>query len=173
MGWVATVADLVTRARSPVIRDGYKFELDYAPEPEVPARLTRQLFALLQGLILVRGGTVVTDEDRQRIARVAWDCLPALRAVVLQALVTPQTLVDTSAIAVGVQYSTSTVRRTLEDLQALELVTREKGTKADRWAIREDWRAPRAALFETLGLPTPPPEETSELPSYIPSANPS
>jgi hypothetical protein len=173
MRWVATIADLVTRARSPVIRDGYKFELEYAPEPEVPARLARQLFALLQGLILVRGGTEVTDEDRQRIARVAWDCLPALRAVVLRALVTPQTLVDTSAIAVGVQYSTSTVRRTLEDVQALELVVREKGTKADRWGVRDDWRVPLAALLESLGLPTPPPEEVSELSSYIPTANPS
>ncbi len=91
----------------------------------------------------------------------------------LQALVTPQTLVDTSAIAVGVQYSTSTVRWTLEDAQALELVVREKGTKADRWAVREDWRAPLTALFETLGQPTPEPEEASELPSYIPTADPS
>jgi hypothetical protein len=72
-----------------------------------------------------------------------------------------------------VQYSTSTVRRTLEDLQALELVVREKGTKADRWAVRENWRVPLAALLERLGLPTPPPEEMSELSPYIHAANPS
>src|SRR5262245_43141264 len=36
---LAKMADFVTRCRSGVVRDGYRRELEYAPEPEMPARL--------------------------------------------------------------------------------------------------------------------------------------
>ena len=80
------LADLVTRARSPVSRERGRGALQYAPEPEVPARFALQLHALAQGLVLVAGGTEVTPADRRRLARVAWDGIPVLRRTVLHVL---------------------------------------------------------------------------------------
>jgi hypothetical protein len=46
---LAMLSDVVTRARSAVERDGYRRELDYTPEPEMPARFARQLLSLARG----------------------------------------------------------------------------------------------------------------------------
>lgn len=52
---LAKLADFTTRARSGVIRDGYKRSLDYAPEPEAPTRFARQLLSLARGGAATRG----------------------------------------------------------------------------------------------------------------------
>jgi hypothetical protein len=143
---LADLADFVTRCRSGVVRDGYRRELNYAPEPEMPARLAKQLFELLRGVALVFGHIYATAEDLDRIQRVALDCIPAVRRAVLRAVVKAATVDEdftTTQVAEGVQYSTATARRALEDLQALGIltVTKEGQGKADRWAIRDEWSA--------------------------------
>jgi hypothetical protein len=152
--WLVALADLVTRARSPVLRDGYRGILLSALAPEVPARLALQLHALLQGLVLVAGGGVVMTAELRRVARVAWDCIPVLRREVLRLLAQVPGPVTLPAIAGAVQHPPNTVRRTLEDLQALKLVTCGKGGagKADRWQLRERWRAMLLEALRTLGL---------------------
>ena len=65
---LATMATFVTRSRSGVERDGYRRELIYAPEPEMPARLAKQLFELLRGIALVCGHPEATDEDTSRVS---------------------------------------------------------------------------------------------------------
>jgi hypothetical protein len=148
---LADLADFVTRCRSGVVRDGYRRELNYAPEPEMPARLAKQLFELLRGVALVFGHIEATAEDLDRIQRVALDCIPAVRRAVLRAVVKAATVDEdftTTQVAEGVQYSTATARRALEDLQALGIltVTKEGQGKADRWAIRDEWSAALANL---------------------------
>jgi hypothetical protein len=139
---LATIADIVTRARSPVVRDGFRRELEYAPEPEAPARLARQLHSLLQGVTIVSGRTNAEMADLARIARVARDCIPSLRWMVLAALNETGETLSTSDISAGAQYATVSVRRALEDLQALELVIchKEERGKADLWAVKDEWR---------------------------------
>jgi len=68
---VVLLADFVTRCRSGVVRDGYRHELEYAPEPEMPARLAKQLFGLLRGVAAVLGHQEATVEDMDRVARVS------------------------------------------------------------------------------------------------------
>jgi hypothetical protein len=141
---LADLADFVTRCRSGVVRDGYRCELEYAPEPEMPARLAKQLFELLRGVALVLGHQETTEEDMDRIARVAFDCLPAVRRVVLWAIATMTGVnehLTTTNVAQGVQYSTATVRRALEDLQALGILTVTKRGQGvpDRWQIKSEW----------------------------------
>lgn len=140
--WLAGAADLVTRARSPVIRDGFRREVEYVPEPEVPARLARQLYALLQGLTLVAGRPEPGPEELRRTARVALDCVPAVRRRVLAALAAAPSWLTTTQVANQVQQARTTVVRALEDLQALGLVLCDKtGTGvADRWALTEEAR---------------------------------
>ena len=142
---LATMATFVTRCRSGVERDGYKRELVYAPEPEMPARLAKQLFELLRGVALVCDHTDATDEDMSRVERVALDCIPAVRRTVLRAVAEVSSVegtLTTTQVAQGVQYSTTTVRRALEDLQALGVLSVTKGGQGmpDRWHPREEWR---------------------------------
>lgn len=151
---VAAIADVTTRARSPVERDRYRREIEHVPEPESPARLARQLHALLQGITLVRGREEATNDDIRLVARVARDCIPAVRWTVIQTLCdaspdfaeTPWK--TTTAIAQAAQQASETVRRALEELQVLGLVACEKGGPghADAWSIPLAARCTLAAL---------------------------
>ena len=141
--WLVGLADLVTHARSPVSRERGG-ALQYAPEPEVPARFALQLYALAQGLVLVAGGTALTTADQRRLARVAWDGIPVLRRRVLHVLAHANRPLTTRAIATMVQFPRTTVRRTLEDLQALKLIRCAKGGARHRrrLALRAQWCTP-------------------------------
>jgi hypothetical protein len=137
------LADFVTRCRSGVVRDRYRRELEYAPEPEMPARFVKQIFELLRGVALVLGHHEATAEDMDRVAL---DSIPAVRRVVLRAVDT-MTDVDnclkTSQGSQAVQCASATVRRALEDLQALGVLQVIKGGqgKADSWRPRGEWRS--------------------------------
>jgi DeoR-like helix-turn-helix domain len=137
------LADFVTRCRSGIVRDGYRAELIYAPEPEMPMRFVKQLFELLRGVVLVLGRQEAAAEDMDRVARVALDSIPAVRRMVLREIaeVEPGTYLKTTAIAQQAQYSTATVRRALEDLQALGVMEVLKGGegKSDSWRAMENW----------------------------------
>jgi hypothetical protein len=172
---IATVADFVTRARSGVQRDGWKRELEYAPEPEAPTRFAKVLASLASGIALAYDSPTVASRELRLILRVALDCLPLIRRRVIGALV-EHTITEegdrlsTSAIAGEAQFSTPAIRRTLEDLQALEVAVCHKAGagKADQWALADPWTEVFRALArdaqsvcdggeEFSG--TPPPEE--------------
>jgi hypothetical protein len=108
---LAVAADIVTRARSGVVRDGCKRDLEYAPEPEVPTRFAKVMLALARGIALAYDGDVVTEREIRLVFRVALDCLSIIRRQVIAALV--QGAIDdedgtlaTSAIAGAAQFST-------------------------------------------------------------------
>ena len=148
------LADFVTRARSGVFRDGFKRELEYVPEPEVPTRFAKQMLALGSGLAVVNGNDHVGPDELRVVHRVGLDCIPSIRRKILKALAegemrgSDNDSLDTSKIAGASRFSTSAVRRTLEDLHGLGVVEREKGGpgKADRWSLDESTRS----VFETL-----------------------
>jgi hypothetical protein len=150
--WLVGLADLVTHARSLVSRERGHGALQYAPEPEVPARFALQLYALAQGPVLVAGGTELTTADQPRLARVAWDGIPILRRNVLHVLAQANRPLTTRAIATTVQFPTTTVCRSLEDLQALKLIRCAKGghDTADGWQLQPQWRAPLVDLLQRL-----------------------
>jgi hypothetical protein len=92
---------------------------------------------------LVSGHAWATTADLDRIKRVALDYIPAVRRTVLRTVarmaIADETL-TTAKVAQGVQYSTATIRRALEDLQALSvMVTKGRQGVADRWAVRDEW----------------------------------
>ncbi|MGH8064808.1 MAG: hypothetical protein ACRERE_06115 [Candidatus Entotheonellia bacterium] len=155
---LVNLANFVTRCRSGVVRDRYRRELEYVPEPEMPARFVKQLFELLRGVALVLGHKEATAEDMDRVARVALDSIPAVRRVVLRAVATMSTVDDTlktTTISQAVQYASATVRRALEDLQALGILEVVKGGpgKADAWRPHEEW-TPALDTLKTVDLLT-------------------
>lgn len=145
---LATAADFVTRARSGVVRDGYRRELEYAPEPEAPTRFAKVLLSLASGIAVARDSDAIGEDELRLVLRVALDCLPVIRRQVIAALVTgPVDVpigdepVSTSTIAGAAKVSTVAIRRALEDLQALGVVSCHKGGsgKADSWTLDERW----------------------------------
>jgi hypothetical protein len=176
---LVNLANFVTRCRSGVVRDRYRRELEYVPEPEMPARFVKQLFELLRGVALVLGHEEATGEDMDRVARVALDSIPAVRRVVLRAVATMPMVDDTlktTAISQAVQYASATVRRALEDLQALGILEVVKGGpgKSDAWRPYVEWK-PALDTLKTVDLHTtaraeatfsaksPPPSHTQRL----------
>jgi hypothetical protein len=71
---------------------------------------------------------------------------------VLDALAHANRLLTTRAIATMLQFHTTTVRRTLEDLQALKLISCAKGGSgtADGWQLQPQWRVPLRDLLQRL-----------------------
>ncbi len=143
---IAIVADFVTRARSGVIRDGYRRELEYAPEPEAPTRLAKVLLGLASGIALAYDSSEITGRELALVLRVALDCLPVIRRRVIAALVEDAITDDgatlsTTVIAGAAQFSATSIRRSLEELQALGIVTcRKTGAgKADEWQLAPRW----------------------------------
>ena len=119
----------------------------------MPARLAKQLFSLVRGVAGVCGHETVTQEDYDRVARVALDCIPAVRRLILRVLAaTPAAdeMYTTKQVATGVQYSTQTVRRALEDLQALGILTVEKQGQGmpDKWRPLAEWQPALGTLKE-------------------------
>lgn len=119
---LASLGDFVTRARSPVERDANR-NLSYAPEPEAPTRFTKVLKSLAQGIALAHDAARVTEREMRLIVRVAFDSLPPIRRAVLLALSrNREASVAQLAEAVAPHCSSTSVRRALEDLQALGVV---------------------------------------------------
>lgn len=136
---ITHLADLTTRARSAVERDGRTRELDYVPEPEMPARFARQLLSLARGISLVNGHKDVTDGDMASVRRVALDSIPTARRAILRE-VSGQVSLTVADLARNVSFSESLVRRSLEDMKALGVVARNSRTGIERWSIRGAWR---------------------------------
>jgi hypothetical protein len=162
---LATAADFVTRARSAVIRDGHRRELQYAPEPEAPTRLVKVLRALAQGIALAHDSGTVERRDLALVLRVALDCLPVVRRRVIASLVKgvlgdDEASLSTTAIAGAARFSTVTIRRALEDLQALGVVVCEKQGqgRADSWTLEDPW----CVVFQDLDAASLDPEPQDE-----------
>ena len=159
VAYVAEVADLVTRARSPVIRHGYTRDIEDTPEPEMPARFARQLAALACGIALVRGHRTVTKTDLRLISRVGANCLPPGRGTVLRAMTGIATVLRLEQIAHAVEVrqtarglpapSDTAIRRTLEDLHALGVLEQSgKGPGSPTvWSIHSAVRPSAEAVF--------------------------
>lgn len=156
---VAHVADVVTRARSPVIRHGYSRDIDDAPDPEMPGRLARQLTALARGIALVSGHRTVTKTDLRLVARVGADCLPPVRRTVLSVLTSARQplLLDEVVHAVTANHAAhdrpvpadTSIRRSLEDLHALGVLERVgKGQGSPTfWSLTASLRPHATGLF--------------------------
>ena len=137
---VVAIAELVTRARSVVERDARTREIAYTPTPEMPPRFARQLVALASGIALVSGHREkVADDDIRRVARVGLDGIPPARRACLEVLTTERAWTATTDVATRLRCSPSHARRTLEDLEVLDLVVSQPGKEgtATHWRLSQ------------------------------------
>ena len=137
---LASLADLVSVARSGVVRDRGTRDLTLAPQPEAPARLAKQLAALTTSHAIIRGMDKVADADYAFAFGVARDSIPTVRLLVMDALAAATDYLKTSRVSEVIGYPTMTARRTLEDLAALGVVTIQKAEgqgQADLWRLSD------------------------------------
>ena len=80
---IGALADIVTHARSAVIRDGYKQEIQLVPEPEAPARFAKALAQLKGGIESVGAEP---EQTWRIVSQTAFDSMPTLRLKVIRIL---------------------------------------------------------------------------------------
>jgi hypothetical protein len=136
---LVALATYTARARTAVERDGYSHELVVIPQAEGPARLVLALRHLYGGL-----EAIGADEPTRWAvtARVARDCVPAIRNKLIADLVGRTDPARTSDVAAAVGMVTKTAHQHLEDLALLGLADRAKtsdaGNAPDLWSA-SDW----------------------------------
>jgi hypothetical protein len=112
---IANLAALVAKGRAAVSRESYTKAIKDEPQPESPTRLAQQLAKLARGASLLDGRTTVSDEDYKLVKRVAFDCLPRRRRLILDALIAGRPLTD-------VDLPGSTRSYAMDDLEAVGLL---------------------------------------------------
>lgn len=121
LGALVELADHTAKARSHVPRDR-NGELKHVPRPEVGTRLGKELGKLLVALSLVREKEVPGEAEFSTVRRVAEDCLPPNRLMVLQILREQKKQMTTAEVQDLCDLPRSTVGRVLEDLQVLRAI---------------------------------------------------
>lgn len=135
------LADFSTRARSTVERDWRSSakEITFVHAIEMPMRFSSQLYTLAHAFCIMNEDHVLAELDKNIIYKIALDSITATKRKALQEL-TRYEKATTAGLAVRLNYPTATVRRWLEDLNALEMVDRIKSSRADEWRILEKYR---------------------------------
>lgn len=108
------LAVVVSRLRTPVLRDS-RNEVTDLPSPEVPTRLGQAFARLSKGLSMLG-----IPNNKAHLIRLAWDCTPPMRALVVGLLLKGKT--TRSDIAKEVDFSEVTVGRIIEDLQLVNIL---------------------------------------------------
>jgi hypothetical protein len=129
---LVTLADLGARCRSPVVRDRYKGDnVELVPEAESPGRLAGALSQLAAGMRAM--GT--PDEELWRLIReAALGGIHPIRRNIIDYLAGQERPHAAETIAARCRVKESTLRRYLEDLEALEVVDR-LGARPACWQL--------------------------------------
>ena len=134
------LAEFSTRARSPVERDfrSSTKEITFVHTPEMPTRFAAQLISLAKAFMMMNRGEI-EDMDKQILYKIALDSITSTRRKAMQEAAR-HPIITTAGLATKANYPTQTVRRWLEDLNALEVMDRIKKGSKDEWKIKEKYR---------------------------------
>lgn len=142
------ISEFVTRARSSVERDyrSPKKEIIDVHPPEMPTRFSAQLQILGESCMILNGYKYGKEEFRpenfEMLNKIGFNSISHNKHTALGILAGYER-VDTAAIAVKLNFPTPTVRRWLEDMNALKVLDRVKGNggpKGDKWELKEHYR---------------------------------
>lgn len=141
------LAELATRARSDVQRNwsSREQEITEVHPPEMPTRFAGQLQTMARALMIINhhetGEMKLAEHHHKILSKLALDSITRTRRTGMIEL-SRYNILETATIATRLGFPTNSVRRWLEDLSALEIVDREKGSgpKGDHWKIKENYR---------------------------------
>jgi hypothetical protein len=136
---LAALSTFVVTARSGILRDNYRKEIDFIPDVEAPSRFAKQIGTLIKALAVIEGRRVVEWKDYYLTLKVALDVIPGNRMKHLIAMCGEKFLIQTKVVADRTRYSINGAERNLEDLYALGLLTRTNNGigNPQEWGISE------------------------------------
>lgn len=144
---IIDVADFCTKVRSGIITNDFSGDIEFVPEPEMPARMFEQMIALASIFIFMRkmddpeSGNSLTPEDYRLIYKIAFDSIPIKRRIALRYLAQYTNGVDTAGLAKKIGYPTKVVSGWLEQLTALGVAKRKAGrTSGNYWLLRDEYK---------------------------------
>ena len=141
------LSNLATMARSDVERNyrSPQMEITDVHPAEAPARFAGQLQNYAKSLMIINwnetGKMELTEEDEVILYKIALDSINKSRRLAMQEL-SKYDMIATSGLATKLGMPTNTVRRWLEDLVALQVADRQKGSGShgDKWVIKDEYR---------------------------------
>jgi len=128
------LSDFTAKARSHVSRNR-NGDLQYLPKPEVGTRLGKEFGKLLIALAMVRGKSEPDESDLTTVQRVADDCLPPNRLLVIDHLRREPLCHADLEKATGLPHKTAD--RVLDDLKVLGIAKR---TPDGLWTFDDKWK---------------------------------
>ena len=145
---IAALGTLTARARSSVERDGRTREIELIPQAESPARLSKQLGMLLQGLLMIGAREA---HAWKVVTHVALDCVPSLRRSVFDVVRLAKVETDTAGVADKISYPIQTTRRALEELAAHGVLEKRAiSGKEHYWSLSKWARVQCSKVFTTV-----------------------
>jgi hypothetical protein len=133
------LSDISTRASSVVERSLYgKQEIEYVHDLVGLGRFCHELMSLCNSFAIMNNSDI-EDLDKHIIYKLGMDSIDTNRRLVLL-LLTKFSIAATASVATNLNLPTGVVHHWLEDLNALDLVDRIKGGKADRWQLKNEYR---------------------------------
>lgn len=136
---LSVLSDFVTRARSSVKRD-FRGDIEYIPQPELPARLGKQIAILAKALTIINKHSEVTDEEIRLVSKLAHMTIATDRYGILQTLfIANAEYVETSVLQREVKLPKTSMHRCLENLEIFGLVEHSSYTKGEsyQWKLTE------------------------------------
>lgn len=141
------LSELATRARSETERNwrSPQMEITEVHPPEMPTRFAGALMSVAISLIIINqnetGEFALLNEDKKILYKLSLDSVTKSKRTAMQELAKYDVL-ETAGLATKIGFPTTTIRRWLEDLTALGVAEREKGSgpKGDRWKIIPKYR---------------------------------
>jgi len=121
---IASLADLVSRLRSPVSRSAYDKTVNYQPDIEGPARLVKSLVKLGKGLAALRGEMLMTENEYKVVRMVGRDTVPQRRITLIKHL-SDEKWHLTKEMSLKLDIPQSTINQALEDLLQIEVLKRK------------------------------------------------
>jgi len=148
------VADFATRVRSAVMTDFKSGLVDFVPAPEMPMRVTNQLYTLASAFIAInksdphlppnspaRKGEL-NDYEKKLLFKTAFDSIPRTRRDVLYPLAKYKEGISTAGLATFLDLPTPSVGKYLAQINALGICSRLKkgGSQGDTWKMKDEYR---------------------------------
>ena len=141
---IIALAKFGARMRGSVSRDFYRNDLVTSrPMAEVGTRLGQQLAKLARGLAMVYGKDEVTAHEYDLVKKVMLDTISQRNEDVLRTLIgamggteqlTPMSMRD---LAQKTHYPFETIRRLMQDLQALQIIKKQGAGALSTWTLSD------------------------------------
>lgn len=148
------VADFATKVRSGVLTDYKTGAIDFVPAPEMPMRMTSQLYTIASAFIAMDDAAPasahtpnrerkLTELQKKILYKIAFSSIPRTRRDALTPLAKYRGGISTAGLATHLGLQTSSVRKYLEQINALGICQREKrrgGAQGDFWVLKNEYR---------------------------------